>query len=215
MGFIPDNRNGLGESVTVELQTESERQIGVNSNGVQRFVYFSNAPQIIVKTTKNVIGTLADWQTELDKVEQSYSSITDVPTGVFTESLNVGGGWFIIDGDDYYSGSIVVADYSNLQISQPNDEYKILTSESANVSPSGYLPDGRSYYSGSISPIKYNRTSICTLTYANNIRVGENNQGLGFVSSKNISNPRLINDILYVDLSLEISELNASINIFN
>lgn len=214
MAFLTDYRNGIGESVTVELQTESERQIGVDNQGRQRFVYFSNAPQIITKTTKNLIGSKDDWENEITKIENYYTNITTIPEGEFTESVTAGGGWFIIDGEDYYGGTIVVADYSNLTISNPPVEYKILTNESSNVSPSGYLPDGTSYFSASLAPIKFSRTSICTLDYANNIRVGQNNPNIGFVSSKNISNPRLINDILYVDLSLEISELNASISIF-
>lgn len=213
MAFITDYRNGVGESVAVELQTESERQIGIDSQGRQRFVYFTNSPQIIIKTTRNVVGTEGDWGSEISKVESSYNNITTVPTGLFTESVTSGGGWFIIGGENYYGGTIVEADYSNLIIGNPPIEYKILISESSNISPSGYLPDGTSYFSGSLAPLKYNRTSVCTLAHANSFKVGSQYNN-GLISSKNISNPKLINNTLYVDLSLEISELKASISVF-
>lgn len=215
MAFIPDNRNGRSESVTYELQTEVERQIGINNQGRPRVVFFTNAPQIITKTTYNVVGSKDDWETLINNIETAYNNIIDVPRGIFTESFNISGGWFIINNDDYFAGSYVNVDYSNLTISTPGDEYKVIINESANVSPSGYLPDGTSYYNGSIVPKRFSRTSVCTLTYANTINVGETNTSLGgFITSKSISNPRLFGTIDYVDLSLEIAEIKSSINLW-
>lgn len=214
MAFIIDNRNGLGKSITVELQTETERQIGVDNQGRSRQVFFKNTPQIITKTTYNVIGTLADWEDLITNINDAYAAIDTVPVGKFIESYSVGGGWFIIEGDDYYSGTYVEADYSLLEIAPPDEEYKIIVNESASVSPSGYLPNGLSYYSGSVVPKKLSRTCTSTLTKANSYQVGTNDPTVGFITSKNISNPRLINGITYVDLSLEISELLATIDIF-
>lgn len=216
MALIEDNRNGLGKSVSVELQTESERQIGVNNEGVTRIVYFSNAPQIIIKTTYNVIGTKDDWEEYINNIDDSYSNIDTVPVGKFIESASIGGGWYIIDGVDYYGGSYVEADYSNLEINNPGEEFKIIETESANVSPAGYLPDGKSYYSSGISAKKFSRSSICTLEKSHTYEVGTINNNLrgGFITSKSISNPRLINNVMYIDLSLETAELESSISIF-
>lgn len=216
MALIEDNRNGLGKSVSVELQTESERQIGVNNEGVTRIVYFSNIPQIIIKTTYNVIGTKEDWENYIKSIDDSYASIDTIPTGKFIESASISGGWYIIDGLDYYGGSYVEADYSNLEINNPGEEFKIIETESASVSPDGYLPDGTSYYSSGISSRKFSRSSICTLTKSHSYEIGTINHNLNnrFISSKNISNPRLINNVMYIDLSLETVELNSSIFLF-
>lgn len=213
--FIPDNRNGLSESVSIELQTESTRSIGVDSNGRERTIFFSNVPQIIIKTTYTVVGTESDWTQLINTIDSKYKSITTIPTGKFIESANTGGGWYIIDGTDYYSGTYTEVDYSNLKIGSPGTEFKVILNESTNVSPTGYLPSGEAFFSNSITGKRFNRSSVSTFESAKKIEIGKSSSTHGgYIISKNLSNPRLINDIEYVDLSLELIELKATVGIF-
>lgn len=211
-----DTRNGTGISTSVELQTEAERQVGIDSNGTPKFIYFKEVPQIITKTTYSALGEANTWNALITKMIQAYDQITDVPTGIFIESVNVGGGWFIINGKDYYSGSYTEVDYNSLTISPVDDEFKVLINESAQVAPSGFLPDGRSYYSSNKIGKNYSRSSTCSLTTANKIRIGTKNSDVGgFITSKSMSNLRLINNVKYVDLSLDYisTTLKAEITI--
>ena len=213
-GLILDDRNGLGSSISAELQTEAERQVGVTPEGLPIYIYIDNTPQVIIKETYSCVGPLDAWNDLLSKVLDGYDSITTIPMGIFLESVNVGGGWFIIDGEDYYGGSYTVVDYSNLSIATLPAEFKITESSSASVAPSGYLPDGKGYYSSNQIGKSFSRNSVCSIEYANGIRVGQKN-GPGFVTSKNFSNPRILNGKTYVDLSIEYinSNLTADITI--
>lgn len=212
MAFIIDNRDGLGISTTVELINEPEKNIGNTPDGKPRFIYYTNIPQIITKTTYNVFGTFEDWDTLISEVDNAYKSITTTPTGIFIESISTNG-WFIIDNTNYYLGSYTETDYSNLEIETPPKEYKIEEYSSNDFQPDGYLETGEILYSKYYTPTTINRSSIITLEKSNSLRLGESfpdSNSNFFISSKFISNIRLINDIEYCDLSLTLTEFIAS-----
>jgi hypothetical protein len=212
VAFIIDNRNGLGISTTIELINEPEKQIGTTSGGKPRFIYYTNIPQTISKTTYSVFGTFEDWNVLTSQVDNAYKSITSTPTGIFIESLSTNG-WFIINNENYYSGSYTETDYSPLEIGTPPEEYKIEEYSSNDFSPDGYLPSGEIYYTKYFTPTSISRSSTISLEKSNSLRLGElfpdSNSKL-FISSKSISNIRIINDIEYCDLSLQLTELVAS-----
>lgn len=211
MAFIIDNRNGLGKSVTVELQTEPEKSIGTDAQGRPRVVYFSNVPQIIVKTTYSVVGSIGDWTSLIEDMEASYEAIDTVPMGIFIESVSTSGGWYIIENESYYAGTYVETDYSNLSIAAtPPTEFKITENISGSFAPAGYLPDGKSYYTATISAATISRSSTITFESSKSIDIGSSWDGGFVVTSKSLSNFRIINNIEYVDMSIQLSELIAS-----
>jgi hypothetical protein len=212
MAFIIDNRNGLGISTTIELINEPEKQIGTTSDGKPRFIYYTNIPQTISKTTYNVFGTKEDWDSLISQVDLAYKSIITTPTGLFIESLSTSD-WYIIDNTNYYSGTYTETDYLPLEIGTPPEEYKIEQYSSYDFSPDGYLPSGEIFHTKYFTPTTISRNSTITMEKSNSLRLGElfpdSNSNL-FISSKSISNIRLINDIEYCDLSLQLTELVAS-----
>lgn len=212
---ILDTRNGIGYSISIETQMEVEKSIGVNTLGIPRFLYIANAPQIIKKTTYNVIATGSEWSSFISTIANNYKSISTAPIGLFTESANPSGGRIIIDKTEYFQGTYVEADYSNLDISNPPDEYKILINDSASISPSGFLPNGTSYYSTNQFGKTFTRTSTISLSKSNQYKVGSLNvdKPSGLITSKSLSNQRYIGSNLYVDMSLQIAEMTASITI--
>lgn len=211
---ILDTRSGIGYSVSFETQTESEKSVGSSSTGIPKFIYIDNAPQIIKKTTFNIIMTKDEWESLIDKIGNDYKSIDTVPVGLFIESANPSGSRVIINREEYFVGSYTEADYSSLNITAPPEEYKILINDSASVSPSGFLPDGTSYFSSNQFGKTFSRTSTVSIDKSNEYRVGtlmDNPNGI--ITSKSLSNQRIIGDNIYVDMSLQISEMNASITI--
>jgi len=211
--MITDTRNGYGKSVSVELQTESERNVGVDGTGMQQFVYIANTPQVIVKTTYNVIGTPDEWVGLFEQMANNYSSVTTIFTGIVLESVNPSGGRLIMKNKEYLSGSYTESDYSSVVLGEPPTEYGITTSKSSSISPSGFLPNsGLAYYNSRNYGITTSRNSTCSLSQANSYKVGTSGPS-GLITSKNISSPKKINNITYVSLSLQMVELTASITI--
>lgn len=211
--MIADTRNGYGKSVSVELQTEFERNVGVDGNGVQQYVYIANTPTVIKKTTYNVLGTPEEWVELFERMADNYSSVTTIFTGLVLESVNPSGGKLIMNNKEYLSGSYIEADYGNVVISTPPTEYNITTSKSASISPSGFLPNsGLPYYNSRKYGVTTSRNSTCSLSLANSYKVGTSGP-FGLITSKNISSPKKINNMTYVSLSLQMVELKSSITI--
>ena len=216
MSSYPDTRNGPGYSKTVEIQSENLKPGGRDANGFDQFEYFDNVPFLVTKTTYNMIGDEGYWSNKISDLESAYQSISTILTGVFIESVNVSGGFFLIEGDEYFAGSYTEADYGTNTPVKPPEEFKIIESESANISPQGYLPGSNDaiYNAKSVAPTR-SRNSTLELKKAESMKLFDAHpvDADYILTSLGFSNPRKIGGTMYVDANLTYTKNESDIEI--
>lgn len=216
MAGIPDTRNGPGYSKTVEIQSENLKPGGRDAQGFDQFEYFTTVPFLIKKTTYNMIGDEGYWSGLVSQLETSYQNISTILTGKFLESVNVSGGFFLIDGEEYFAGNYTEADYGSNTPAKPASEFKIVESESANISPQGYLPGSNdAIYTSKVVAPTLTRNSSMELTKAEGMKLMEAHPDNAdyILTSLGFSNPRKIGGTMFVDANLTYTKLEADINI--
>lgn len=216
MPSFPDTRNGPGYSKSVEIQTENLKSGGIDADGFEQFEYFDNVPFLIKKTTYYKIGDEGFWSNIITQLENSYSNVSTILTGKFIESVNINGGFFLINGQEYFAGSYTEADYGNNLPTSPPDEFKILESISANISPQGYLPgSNEAIYNVKSVGQTLTRNSVILLSKAESMKLldAHPTNSTFKLTSLGFSNPRRIGGKLYVDANLTYTEETASIDI--
>lgn len=211
MDYYIDNRNGLGVSYSYEIQKENLRPAGKTASGIDKFIYIANSPLIIKKISENFIGTEEFWNNKIDEMINAYESITDIQTGLYVESINVNDGYFIIDGTEYFAGTISSTDFGSADLSAPPDEFKIVESGSASVAPSGYMPTSKkAYFSNRFAAKTISRNSTMLLERAQSLEPGGN----PVLTAASFSNLREISGRLYVDASITYTPKFANVSIF-
>lgn len=216
MTFYVDNRSGLGRSISYEVQRESLRSSGKTQNGLDKFIYFDTVPVLIKKTTENLIGTEGFWLSKINDMVTAYNSVTDLQVGLYIESLNINDGYFIIDGVEFFSGSIATADFGTVLPVSPPTEFRIVETRSASIAPSGYMPDTlKPFYSNNFAAEQLSRSSTMTLTAAQAMTAlmpHPTNPDF-LLTSANFSGLKEIAGIKYVDASLTYTIKVANISI--
>lgn len=212
----PDNRNGTGVSKSVEVQTDNLKPGGRDNLGFDKFEYFDNVPFLVKKTTYSVIGDESFWSDLIIQLESDYQSITTILTGVYKENVNVGSGFFIIDGSEFFAGSYTEVDYGTNTPVAPPAEFKIVESYSANVSPQGYLPGtNQAIYSTKTIAPSLTRNSTLRLSSAQTIQLlsAHPTDSNFILTGLSFSNPRIIGGVMYVDSNLSYTNKLANITI--
>lgn len=209
MATLDDTRNGLGYSKSFQIQYEGLKNLGKSPDGLDKFIYFTKVPWIIVKTTRQKIAQESYWNQLIEKMKSDYKDLANGSTGIYIESVNVGE-QLIIDGVSHYAGSYVEADYRNAVGDLPTP-YNLLEWSGGQASPSGFWDDnGRSNLHGRAffnSPVfgEVGYKSYTDIEAKESIGEKATIAGVnGIVSNVSRSNPRLINNVLVYDFSVQV-----------
>lgn len=215
MPLFDDTRNGLGYTKTFQIQYEGLKNIGKNEEGIDKFIYFEQVPWVLIKTTWQKIAEESFWKTKIEEMKTDYERLAISNTGVFIDSVNVGEK-LIIDGIEHFAGSYSETDYRNGVGNFPAI-YNLFEWSGGQASPAGFWDDNsRSNFHGQAffnSPVF---GEIANKTYTAEIAedtIGEKKTiaGVdGIVSSVSKSNPRLINNKLVYDFSVQLSAQKGS-----
>lgn len=214
MVFYLDDRTSKGISITYETQREILRSAGKNADGLDRFVYIPAAPIVIKKITTKYVGTKDYWESKLVEMRGFYDAAADavgILSGTYIENISIDGGYFIIDGEEFFSGSVAEVDFGTNVPEVPPAQFKVVVSESSNAAPSGYMPySNKAFYTNDVFSKQITESSTMSLSEANGLLPLQKKYG-GVLTSINISSLREIAGIKYVDASLTYTEEVASI----
>lgn len=205
-----DNRNALAYSYTFEIQKDNLRPAGKTASGLDKFIYVANTPLVVKKITERWIGTEDFWNNKIDQMILDYEAITSIQTGLYTENISVSDGYFIIDGTEFFAGTISSVDLSKALLSTPPAEFKIVESYSASIAPSGYMPiTKKAFYSSKQAAKVVTKSSTMLLSLAQSIVPG----GDPVITAASFSNLREISGLLYVDASITFNPKIADVSI--
>lgn len=205
-----DTRNGVGKTVNYEIVKDVLKNAGRSDDGTERFAFSGEVPYIIKKTTEQLLGTISEWDNEINAMVEAYNNVDGVPIGNFVESIDVNGGPIIFMDETYYGGTKTITSYPSASGSFP-DEYKMVENTSASISPAGYFPDGTPYYTSKVAGISYSKTGTMLKTKFEGIV--PKLEGNKFLISKSSSNLKTINDRRYVDVSISYIEKIGTVNL--
>lgn len=214
MTFYIDDRTSKGISISYETQKEILRPAGKNADGLDRFIYIPAAPVVIRKITTKYIGTKDYWESKLIEMRGFYdlaANTIGILSGNYIENISIDGGYFIIDGEEFFSGSIVDVDFGINVPEVPPAQFKVIVSESSNAAPNGYMPyTNKAFYTNDVFSKQITENSTMSLSEVNSLMPLQAKYG-GVLTAINISNLREIAGIKYVDASLTYTEEVASI----
>lgn len=179
-------------SVSAQLITDPMQQIGISSNNIPKFVCYDTPAYKIIKTTKVLWDNEEEYESYFTQALNNSDRFTgsDLLTGA-----TISNSYIYLDSDNKkYSGTIQRTTFPSL--GSYHTPYEEITTKKVNVigfTARGLPIWGDEYIGESISIKK-------TISGLPPAIVGRNNE----IKKRTISNPRYVNNELYVDVNEEI-----------